>query len=126
MKRILSSAIFYTALNRSNVAKYVGVDFDTKDPIKNLNNEHLKDLTKWIFEENAEGFTRLGESRNLLKLNKVLDEKFPKALVAFKEGRTLDESSRLTDHPIEIFEKSLNDSLFYLEIARGIGLTEIE
>ena len=85
----------------------------------NLNNNHLKDITHWIFERNAEGFTRLGESRNLPKLNKILDEKFPKALVSFKEGgKSLEEATRLTDHPLEVFQNSLNDSLSYLKVSR--------
>jgi hypothetical protein len=111
--------VFYTALQKANIASYVGVDFDNDEPIKNLNEEHLKDVTHWIFERNSEGFTRLGESRNLPKLNKILDEKFPKALLAFKKGgKTLEESVRLTDHPLEVFQNSLNDSLSLLKISR--------
>ncbi len=111
--------VFYTALQKGNIASYVGIDFESDEPIQNLIDENLEDLTQWVFERNSEGFTRLGESRNLPKLNKILDEKFPKALVAFKEGgKTLDESARLTDHPLEVFQKSLNDSLSSLRVSR--------
>jgi hypothetical protein len=78
--------VFYTALQKANIASYVGIDFDNDEPIKELNPDHLEDITHWVFERNSEGFTRLGESRNLPKLNKILDKKFPKALAAFKEG----------------------------------------
>jgi len=111
--------VFYTAINRANICKYVGLDFDDENPLKNISQDHLEDLTKWVFEENSEGYTKVGESRNLQKLDRVLDDHFPKALVAFKEGRTLDEAARLTDHPDIIFEKGLNDSLIYLEQARN-------
>ena len=111
--------VFYTAINRSNICTYVGLDFDDENPLKTINQDHLEELTKWIFEENSEGYTKVGESRNLQKLDRVLDDHFPKALVAFKEGRTLDEATRLTDHPDIIFEKGLNDSLIYLEQARN-------
>lgn len=111
--------VFYTALNRTNIGKYVGIDFDSDTPISNVNTDKLGDLTKWIFEPLPDGSTKLGESRNLQKLDRVLDDRFPKALVAFKEGRTLEEASRLTDHPDIIFEKGLNDSLIYLEQARN-------
>lgn len=110
--------IFYTALGRENISKYVGVDFFEDDPIQNLNRENLNDLTSWIFKKNSEGFTRLGESRKLTELNKILDPSFPKALDAFKSGRTLAESVRLTDLPIEVFLKSLNDSLDNLKTSR--------
>ena len=110
---------FYTALQRSNISKYVGVDLDSNDPIGEIEPEKLKDLTRWIFEKNAENSTRLGESRNLSKLDKVLNSSFPKALDAFKEGKSLDDSVRLTDHPLEIFQNSLNDSLNSLETARN-------
>jgi len=117
--------VFYTALNRSNVSKYVGIDLNSENPLENLKPDGLEDLTNWMFATNAEGFTRLGESRNLQKLNKVLDESYPKALQAFKAGKTLDEAARYTDHPAEIFEKNIRDSLYYLQIARDI-LHEID
>lgn len=110
--------VFYTALQKGNIANYVGIDFDDDEPIKNLNDKHLNDVTHWIFERNSEGFTRLGESRNLPKLNKILDEKFPKALASFKEGKSLNEATRLTDHPQEVFQNSLNDSLASLKVSR--------
>ena len=110
---------FYTALQRANISEYVGIDLDGDAPLKNLNEDRLKDLTEWIFKKNSEGFTRLGESRNLSKLDKVVNSSFPKALEAFKEGKSLDDSVRLTDQPLEIFQNSLNDSLTSLETARN-------
>jgi len=112
--------VFYTALQRSNIANYVGINFDSQTPTEHIDKDALKDLVEWIFEKNSENATRLGESRNLSKLNKILDNKFPKALAAFKdEKRPLDEAVRLTDHPLEIFQNSLNDSMSALEIARN-------
>ncbi|WP_346883697.1 ParB/RepB/Spo0J family partition protein [uncultured Algibacter sp.] len=113
-----SFGTFYTALGRENISKYVGVDFSEDNPIEGLNKECLGDLTSWMFKKNSENFTRLGESRNLTELNKILDPNFPKALDAFKNGRTLVESVRLTDLPIEVFLKSLNDSLDNLKTSR--------
>lgn len=116
---------FYTALQRSNLSEYVGVNLYSNEPLKDLDSEKLKDLTKWMFEKNSEGFTRLGESRNLSKLDKVVNSSFPKALAAFKEGKSLDDAVRLTDHPLEIFQNSLNDSLYSLETSRNY-IHEIE
>lgn len=109
---------FYTALNRENIANYVGIVFANENPIDSLHNDNLKDISKWLFEKNSEGFTRVGESRNLTHLNKILDPAYPKSLLAFKEGKTLFEAVRLTNHPIEVFIKSVDDSLTNLKIAR--------
>lgn len=113
-----SFGIFYTALGRENISNYVGVDFSENNPVENLDIDNLGNLTNWIFKKNSEGFTRLGESRKLTELNKILDPKFPKALDAFNDGKSLVESVRLTDLPIEVFLKSLNDSLENLKTSR--------
>ncbi len=114
--------VFYTAFNRSNISNYVGVILNADDPLKDLNVDHLKDLTRWMFEKNSENNTRIGESRNLSKLNKVLDNAYPKALEAFKDGgKTLDEAVRLTDHPLNVFQSHLNDSLKAIETARNFS-----
>jgi len=113
-----SFGTFYTALNRENIANYIGIIFSDENPIENLDEKNLKDISKWLFEKNSEGFTRVGESRNLTHLNKILDPTYPKSLQAFKDGKTLFEAVRLTNHPLEVFIKSVNDSLTNLKIAR--------
>jgi len=114
--------VFYTAFNRNNISEYVGVALNAEDPLENLNINHLEDLTRWMFEKNSENNTRIGESRNLSKLNKVLDSSYPKAFEAFKnENKTLDEAVRLTDHPLNVFQSHLNDSLKAIETARNFS-----
>ena len=108
---------FYTAIVRPNIAKYVGVDVDADDPLEDLNLSHLCDLVKWMFEKNSENQTRLGESRNLSKLNKILEPKYSKALEAFKDGLSLTRAAELTDEADEIVRKKIEDSLKSIEIA---------
>jgi hypothetical protein len=109
---------FYTAIVKPNIAKYAGVDIENDDPLKDLNSDHLKDLTKWMFERNSENQTRLGESRNLGKLNKILDENFSTALKAFKDdGVSLSVAADLTDEADEIVSKQINDAQLSLELA---------
>lgn len=109
---------FYTAIVKPNIAKYAGVDIENDDPLKDLNSDHLKDLTKWMFERNSENQTRLGESRNLGKLNKILDENFSTALKAFKDdGVSLSMAADLTDEADEIVSKQINDAQLSLELA---------
>jgi hypothetical protein len=110
--------VFYTAIGKNNIGAYIKVDFTAENPLENLNIESLKDLTTWLFKKNSEGFTRLGESRNLNLLNKILDRTYPKALEAFKEGRPLDDAIKLTDQASEVFTNSINEALNNLETAR--------
>lgn len=109
---------FYTAIVKPNIAKYIGIDIEDDKPFKDLNSDHLKDLTKWMFERNSENQTRLGESRNLGKLDKILDENFSTALKAFKEdGVSLSTAVDLTDEADEIVSKQIKDAYLSLELA---------
>lgn len=110
--------VFYTALGRKNIAKYVGVDYESEEPFAEIKAEHLKDVTKWIFEKTSEGVSRLGESRNIKHLDKILDPHYSKALNAFKDGRPLNESVRLTNEPTKIFTESIGKCLIFLETGR--------
>jgi hypothetical protein len=109
--------VLYTAATRGNISLFIGLDLDSDSPLKNLNSANLKDLTKWMFEE-INGVTRLGESRNISDLDKILDKKYPQALKYFKQGRPLSEAVLLTDKPDIIFNKNLNKALDLLKIAR--------
>src|SRR5690606_19276166 len=53
-----SFGTFYTAIGRENIANYVGVVFSDEEPTANVDKSNLKDITKWLFEKNSEGYTR--------------------------------------------------------------------
>ena len=108
---------FYTAIVKPNIAQYIGLDIDADDPLEHLNEEHLSDLVTWMFEKNGENQTRIGESRNLNSLNKILDPRYSKALMAFKSGTTLSAAAELTDEADEIVSKKINESLDAIKIA---------
>lgn len=108
---------FYTGIVRPNIAQYIGIDIDADNALENLNIDHLQDLVKWMFEKNNENQTRLGESRNLTRLNKILDPKYEKALDAFKNGASLTSAAELTDEADEIIKKKIDESLKAIEIA---------
>ena len=108
---------FYTAIVKPNISKYIGIDVDSNNPIAMLDKDHLRDLVVWMFEKNSENQTRLGESRNLTRLNKILDPKYEKALIAFKNGTSLTAAAELTDEADEIVKKKINDSLDAIQIA---------
>lgn len=111
-----SYSLLTTALTYAAIAKYIGMEGPTDDEIRGLDKKHLKELTSWIFAENSERQTRLGESRNLEKLARVVVE--PKALEKFRAGRPLAEAGLLTSGPLEAFRTSLSEAKARLETAR--------
>lgn len=108
---------FYTAIVMPNIAKYIGINIDEEDPLQGLCVENLHDLVSWMFEKNGENQTRLGESRNLTRLNKILDPRYSKALIAFKNGDPLTVAVELTDEADEIVKKKIKESLDAIQIA---------
>ncbi|OGU18320.1 MAG: hypothetical protein A2X61_05790 [Ignavibacteria bacterium GWB2_35_12] len=107
---------FYTAVSRKNIAVFIGLDLDSDKPAERIIENNLKDLTIWMFKENEQGLTRLGDSRNIRYLNEIVSK--PSALKAFKEGSPLDKAILLTDEPIKIFTTSIDDAFVSLDIAR--------
>jgi hypothetical protein len=109
-------SILTTALSYSNIVNFLGLSSRADPALNGLNNDHLKELTQWIFERNVEGRTRLGESRNLSGLNNVVNHE--KALSSFRAGKPLKEAELLTEKPTEIFSIAIMESKARLEVAR--------
>lgn len=66
------SLINDAATKYAAIADYMGVNIDQVDPVENLHIEHFKNVYFWLYKRDEKGETRLGESRNLPVLNKVL------------------------------------------------------
>lgn len=115
-EKSIKFGVLYTAINNPSISYFIGLDMDEKEPLENIKEEQLEQLTRWMFERNENGFTRLGESRNLRQLGKIVEN--PKALDAFEKGKSLSDSVLLTDEPQEIFHISVVDSLSKLQTAR--------
>lgn len=123
--RDLNDTTFYfnyiaDSLNKANISSFLGVDFDIENPSSNLNENNLKEWTKWLFEKNDQNRTRLiGTSSDLTKLNKILSN--DTARTAFKEkGLDLERAYELTEDLSEIFSDSIKKSIRYLEQADNI------
>jgi hypothetical protein len=96
-------AVLSTALADERIAGFVGVSKpgahgqEPSNPIVHpdaLRAKELKELSQWLYEEDEDGQTRVGESRNLRQLAAVIDS--PKALAAFRNNATLSYAYRLT------------------------------
>ncbi len=109
-------SVLTTALSYNNIVSFIGLSSRADPTLSGLNNDHLKELTQWLFERIAEGRTRLGESRNLSMLNNVVSHE--KALSSFRAGKPLKEAELLTGKPAEIFGIAIVESKARLEVAR--------
>ncbi len=115
-EKTISYSVLTTALTYDAISKHIGLKSPTDDEVSGLAKKELKELTSWLFEKNSEGQTRLGESRNLQKLARVVVES--KALEKFRAGRPLAEADLLTSGPVEAFRVSLSEAKARLETAR--------
>lgn len=108
--------VYYNALKYSNIPKFLGINKNDNTPTRDLNTERLEEMTRWVSEKDSQGRTRLGESRNLSKLNAIVLES--EAVALFRDGRTLDDALLYTEEPYELFKKSISDSLYSLRDAQ--------
>ena len=109
------------SLRRDNISRFLGINLENEDPSSEIDLVNLKKWTRWLFEKNDQGKTRMiGDSYDLNKLDKILGKK--DAIVAFDEkGVTLERAYELTEGIDELFQDSILKSLEYLE--RGDNLT---
>lgn len=102
------------SLNKPYIAEYLGLDIRNIDDIEevNINQEHLENWTRWLFEKDKEGRTRLiGDSKSLTALNSVLS--VTAARTAFIErGASLDNALELTG-------ETENQILNFINLALG-------
>lgn len=109
--------VYYNALKYAGIAEYVGVNNSLKNPNSKVDMKKLEELANWISKEDSNGDTRLGESRNLGKLNKVVEN--DRALGLFKSGRSLDDAIMYTDEPSDLVSRAINESFKQLQFANS-------
>ena len=105
----------------SFISAYVKLDFEKKDPIISLDETNLKELFNCLFYRHPETHkTRLGEVRNLPKLNAILD---PKNIYAYREylsGSSIEKAFTYTDEPNILFSKSITEAYQKLQTAQEL------
>ena len=109
-------SILTTALNYGELTKFFGLKSAEDPKIPGLETARLKEFSKWAFEETTEGRTRLGESRNLKQLNKIVSNK--SALKAWRDGASLELAAMYTETPTQIFTISVMEARDKLFVAR--------
>lgn len=107
------------SLNKPNIADYLGLNVKNIDDIEevNIDVDHLENWTRWLFEKNAEGKTRLiGDSASLTALNSVLGVTAAKAAF-IEKGVSLENALELTGETESQFLNFINLALNNLENA---------
>lgn len=100
--------VLTTALSRTAIAEYIGLESPRDITAENLNQERSKEIFSWIFAQDTQGYTILGESRNLGKLAAVVSN--PSAVATLKETGNLESAYLFSDGQAEAFTKILRDT----------------
>ena len=105
---------FYTAVSNTDIGNFINTSHggNARHPIVNpevIHEEHLEELVRYMFEEDARGNTKLVESRNISKLGAALNN--PDSLNLLRLGRSLDAAYRLTPHGRDDFMRHMNQAI---------------
>jgi ParB-like nuclease domain len=116
----ISFSLISTATGYEHFLEFLLKDRDA-EPIINpsaIRQEHLKQFTEWLFKKDEKGNTRLGESRQLSKLNLIVATS--DALREFRKGASIERAFRLTRGIDEEFATHLDTAETELEGANAI------
>ncbi len=112
----ISFSVLTTALNYNSISQFIGLSERGDPDTSNLDEARLRDLTSWMFKKVSEGRTRLGESRRLSELSRVVVH--DTARNAFESGMPLVDAARLTEQPSVVYRSAVNMARERLKEAR--------
>lgn len=108
------------SLSRENIRYFIDVDMKANDPAANVNMINLELLTKWFFEKNENGRSRvLGDSKHLGMLDKVLSDAVAFEYFSTGEGSITD-AYNLVSVNADSFNLEIDLSLAGLKRANNI------
>lgn len=97
-------SVLATALSYSAIGEFIGLESRTDVAGESIRPSALEEFFKWMLVEEA-GRTRIGESRNLKMLARVV--KSERALGKFREGLSLEQADLFTEGPSILLRKTL-------------------
>jgi hypothetical protein len=98
--------VLTTALARPVIAGYIGLENPRDIAAENLDSDKAKQLFSWMFAQDTQGYTILGESRNIGKLAAVMANK--SAVDTLVKTGNLDTAYLFSDGQVAAFAKVLN------------------
>lgn len=115
----IAFSLLTTCLGYDSILRFVS---STNHPFlepKKLKTARVKELTRWLFERDDHGETRLGDSRNIQRLALIVDS--PEALADFRAGATMDEAYGKTRGIDDEFADILSDIAQHLSRALSMA-----
>jgi len=124
----LPFSLLTTAISYSSIAGFIGLESKSDSEAEAVDEERLEEFFKWLFVEEA-GRTRVGESRNLKMLARVVSN--DQALEKFREGNGLLEADLYTEGPLILLRKTLIEISHRFSVAQEAlkhaqGISEVE
>lgn len=115
-------SLLTTALSYRSIADFVR-------PQGEVDSASLQRLFSWLFVPDQSGSTRVGESRNLRMLARVVSSE--KGLQAFERGASLEEADLYTDGPLLLVQRMLAEAERRISTAQEnlkfvTGLTRVD
>ncbi len=108
------------SLSRDSIRSFIGVDIKSDNPLKEVNEEKLEELTKWFFEKNDQNKARvMGDSKHLSMLDKVLGNSEAEEYFRTGKGSILD-AFQIVSVSSESFNQEIEMSLAGLRRAQNI------
>ncbi len=108
-------SVLTTALSYSSICEFIGLQSRADVDAEGLDSDRLEEFFKWAFVEEG-GRTRLGESRNLRVLARVIGNE--RAVEKFRSGSALDEADLFTEGPLILLQKTMLDIEHRLSVAQ--------
>lgn len=103
----VSFSLLSTALSYSNIVSFLNLPSRDVVEVDGVNDVHAKELLSWMFAQNENGATVLGESRQLKRLAAVVGSH--SAIAKLRESKSLDEAYVFTSGPSETLGKLLTE-----------------
>lgn len=98
-----------TALGYPKITEWLGLDSGTDTEMKNLNKENLKRIFAWMFSKDQQGYTIIGESRNISKLADIVSSN--DAITMLQETGKINEAYLYTEGPQAALENILQEAI---------------
>jgi hypothetical protein len=111
-------SVLTTALSYSNISKFLGLESRTDITAANLDDTASHDLFSWMFAQDQQGDTILGESRNLRKLSAVVANDVSRDVL--RRDKNLAVAYLHTEGPSNAFTKTVDASLKKLNEAYAL------
>jgi len=109
---------FADSMRHENIKRFINVNLDSDEPLKEINYGNLEKLVNLFFRKNDQNRSRvLGDSKDLTRLNKVLSNQ--EITTKFLDGLPLDESFNLVEVDSGTFTSTLHESLYNLKTANS-------